>query len=433
MTRVSRRDLLLAGAGAAAAVTMPKRAAALTTRRTWEITVIGAGVFGAWTALKLRQAGKSVQLIDAWAPAHARASSGGESRMTRGAYGADELYTRMAWESLPEWRALSERAGLPVFHNCGFLFLFPRDHQYLEQTLAVYERVGINYEVHGRAGVISHVPAIEVGMDEVGFFDLHFGALMARRAVQTLVAEFVAAGGSYVRGAIVAPEGEGGRLERIALPGAPWPLTGMRVNDGLIRSEQYVFACGPWLPRLFPELLGTRIFPTRQEVFFFAPPPGDARFQPPAARGLRGLPGWSDFNGGDIYYGMPDLEGRGFKIARDAHGPRMDPDSGDRVHSPEALADIRAYMARRFPAMADRPLNEARVCQYENSANGDLLIDRHPQWENVFLVGAGSGHGFKHGPAVGRYAAELVLGRLAAPEPRFSLATKGEVENREVH
>ena len=427
---ISRRGLLLAGAGAAAAVALPKRATAFSQRIRWDTIVIGAGVFGAWTARRLREAGQRVLLVDAWAPAHARASSGGESRMTRGAYGADELYTRMAWDSLPEWRALSERAGLPVFHNCGFLFLFPRDHDYLERTLAVYQRLGINYEVHGRAGVISQVPAIEVGMDEVGFFDIHFGALMARRAVQTLVAEFVAAGGQYRRAAILPPRGAGSQLDSVMPLGArPHPMLG----DGSLLAERFVFACGPWLPRLFPDLLGTRIFPTRQEVFFFAPPPGDARFQPPAARGLRGLPGWADFNGGDIYYGMPDLEGRGFKIARDAHGPRIDPDSGDRGHSPEALADVRAYMARRFPALAEAPLNEARVCQYENSANGDLLIDRHPRWENVFLVGAGSGHGFKHGPAVGRYAAELVLGRLGTPEPRFSLATKGEVENREVH
>jgi glycine/D-amino acid oxidase-like deaminating enzyme len=162
-------------------------------------------------------------------------------------------------------------------------------------------------------------------------------------------------------------------------------------------------------------------------VFFFAPQAGDDRFT--AGR----LPGWADFNGGDIYYGFPDLEGRGFKIAHDTHGPPMDPDGGDRAPSGSALADVRAFMKRRFPALASRPLNEARVCQYENSANGDFLIDRHPELSNVVLVGAGSGHGFKHGPAVGRYAAQLVVGTLAKPEPRFSLASKGESERREVH
>ena len=194
-----------------------------------------------------------------------------------------------------------------------------------------------------------------------------------------------------------------------------------------LRAERYVFACGPWLPKLFPSLLGARIFPTRQEVFFFAPESGDPRFEP------RNFPGWADFNDGDIYYGMPDLESRGFKIAHDRHGERFDPDSGDRQVSAAGQGEIRAYLARRFPALAARPLVESRVCQYENSSNGDLLIDRHPRWPNVVLVGAGSGHGFKHGPAVGRYAAELLSGRLARAEPRFSLASKREVQQREVH
>jgi glycine/D-amino acid oxidase-like deaminating enzyme len=162
-------------------------------------------------------------------------------------------------------------------------------------------------------------------------------------------------------------------------------------------------------------------------VFFFTPPAGDARFGPDH------LPGWADFNNGDIFYGMPDLEGRGFKIAHDKHGPPIDPDRGDRVTSPGALADVRAYMAKRFPALAGAPLNEERVCQYENSSNGDLLIDRHPTASNVWLVGAGSGHGFKHGPEVGRYAAELVTGKLKKIEPRFSLSSKEELQNRAVH
>jgi glycine/D-amino acid oxidase-like deaminating enzyme len=145
------------------------------------------------------------------------------------------------------------------------------------------------------------------------------------------------------------------------------------------------------------------------------------------------MPGWADFNGGDIYYGMPDLEARGFKIAHDAHGPAIDPDSGDRTPSRAALADVRAFVERRFPGLRGAPLSEARVCQYENSANGDLLIDFHPRRPNLLLVGAGSGHGFKHGPAVGAYAARRLLGTLPALEPRFSLASKGERQDRAVH
>ena len=146
------------------------------------------------------------------------------------------------------------------------------------------------------------------------------------------------------------------------------------------------------------------------------------------------LPGWADFNNGDIFYGMPDLEGRGFKIAHDKHGPPIDPDRGDRVASPGALADARAYMAKRFPALAGAPLNEERVCQYENSSNGDLLIDRHPDGAQPVVSRRG------HRPWVQAWAGgralcarSCVTGKLKKVEPRFSLATKAEQQNRAVH
>jgi monomeric sarcosine oxidase len=425
MTEITRRSLLLAGAGAATAAALPKIARAQPGGPYCDTVVIGAGVFGAWTAWRLREAGQQVVLVDAWGPAHARASSGGESRMTRGAYGADEVYTRMALESLVEWQILSAHSGLPILYQTGVLFFFPHVEPFLEQTMQVHQRLGLPTQLIQPEEMRRRWPQINFDGIAAGLYEPRFGALMARRAVQQLVADFVARGGEYRHAQIqpIRADARGG-IDRVE------PTQGYEI----ITARNFVFACGPWLGKLFPELLGRRIFPTRQEVFFFAPPPGDTdydtgqRSTDPAA-----LPGWADFNGGDIYYGFPSLEGRGFKIAHDAHGPPMDPDTGDRIPSASALADVRAFMARRFPHMADRPLSEARVCQYENSSNGDFLIDRHPTLRNVFLVGGGSGHGFKHGPAVGRYAAELVMGTLRNPEPRFSLATKAEVENRAVH
>jgi sarcosine oxidase len=417
MTKLTRRSLLAAAGGVAAVAALPRSIAAQSPRNgRYDVIVVGAGVFGTWTAKRLQDAGKRVLLVDAWGPAHARASSGGESRMTRAGYGADEVYTRMAWESLPAWRALSARAGQPIFHQTGVLFFAPAIDDYFRGSIEAHRRLGHPIEVLDGAALGRRFPMIDFNGIGAGLYEPGFGALMARRAVQTLAAEFVRAGGEY-------------RQARIATPGERRRTLSHIVTEAneRLHADQFVFACGPWLGKVFPEVLGRRIFPTRQEVFFFAPPAGDTRFA--AGR----LPGWADFNGGDIYYGFPDLEGRGFKIAHDAHGPRMDPDAGDRIPSAQALADVRAFMARRFPRMADRPLSEARVCQYENSSNGDFLIDRLPTWPNVVLVWGGSGHGFKHGPAVGRYAAELVQGTLRAPEPRFSLATKAETENRAVH
>jgi glycine/D-amino acid oxidase-like deaminating enzyme len=175
---------------------------------------------------------------------------------------------------------------------------------------------------------------------------------------------------------------------------------------------------------MFPELLSSRIFPTRQEVFFFAPPAGDTRFAPPT------LPTWLFQD--DEVYGMPDIESRGLKLACDNHGETIDPDTQSRLVSPAGAEWAVAYVAHRFPALKGAPIVETRVCQYENTSSGDFLIDRHPELSNVWLVGGGSGHGFKHGPALGEYVANLLLAEGTA-EPRFALANKAVRKNRTIH
>jgi glycine/D-amino acid oxidase-like deaminating enzyme len=421
MSKISRRGAIVStvasalAAGVTGAHAETEKQGKKMAKPTWDSIVIGAGVFGAWTAWYLRKAGQRVLLLDALGASNSRASSGGESRLTRGSYGGDEVYTRFALNSLKQWKWLSDQSGLPVFHPTGILFFFQKREAYVDQSLEVHKRLALPTQELDHAALEQRYPQANWTDIEVGLLEPGFGVLMARRAVQTLASAFVKAGGEYRIGAVKPPAAEAA-------------LTQIELTDGsTLSASNYVFACGPWLPKVFPRLLGPRIFVTRQEVFFFTPPAGDARF------GLGNLPGWADFNNGAIFYGMPDIEGRGFKIAHDQHGPPIDPDRGDRFTSPGALADARAYMARRFLALASAPLNEERVCQYENSSNGDLLIDRHPTANNVLLVGAGSGHGFKHGPEVGRYASELLTGKLKAVEPRFSLSTKAEQQNRAVH
>ena len=413
MISLTRRSLLIGAGGAAVSPLMAKT---MGTKGGERIVVVGAGVFGAWTAHHLLQSRHKVTLIDAWGPAHSRASSGGESRLTRAAYGKDAIYTRMAADSLPQWQALSAVSGLPILVPCGVLFFFPTEEAYVGDSIAAHKRVGLPTEVLSQAEMAKRFPMIDFEGIRVGLYEPGFGALMARRSVQTLVDRFVRAGGTYVNGAVLPPG-----------PRTSSTLDAISLSSGeRIAADRFVFALGPWVPKLFPDVIGPRILPTRQEVFFFAPPAGDRRFLPGA------MPGWADFNGGDVFYGVPDLEGRGVKIAHDAHGVPVDPDTQDRRPTAAALAEIVAFRDRRFPLLRDAPLTEARVCQYENSSNGDFLIDFHPRLANVLLVGGGSGHGFKHGPEVGRHAAARLTGSAKA-EPRFSLASKSEVHKREVH
>jgi glycine/D-amino acid oxidase-like deaminating enzyme len=193
-----------------------------------------------------------------------------------------------------------------------------------------------------------------------------------------------------------------------------------------ISAGTFIFCCGPWLPKIFPGLLAERIFVTRQEVFFLGAPAGSADFRPPR------MPVWLHRTHPGLPYALPDIEGRGFKIAFDLHGQRFDPDTDTRVVAESSVDRLRKYLREHIPALEHAPIVETRVCQYENTWNGDFLIDRHPQFENVWIAGGGSGHGFKHGPALGEYLSGRIL-QGAPGEPRFSLAAKQTVQNRAVY
>jgi sarcosine oxidase len=414
MTRKIRSELLvtrrsmLAGIAAAGAVgaTVPAVAkrSAKATHNGYDFVVVGAGVFGSWTAWKLRQNGHNVLLVDAWGPAHARSSSGGETRLIRTEYAAEPLYTRWAWESLAEWHSLSRRHESPIFYETGALYIYPEDSATIDKSIAMQRALGVPIEKLSVADLASRWPQMNFDGIKTGVFQPTMGALMARRSVQYLVEDFVKAGGEYRRFAVNPPTASGAVLDIV---------TG--VNGEKLHAGKFIFACGPWLPKLFPDVVGRRIVPTRQDVFFFAPAAGDSRFDD------KHLPAWVDVSSPSLHYGFPDIEARGFKIALDVHGPQIDPDSMDRLLTEKALQDVRAYLAQRFPDIAARPLSETRVCQYENSDNGHFLIDRHPEWNNTWIVGGGTGHGFKHGPALGRYVAELTTGEGRA-EAAFALA-----------
>jgi sarcosine oxidase len=402
-------------------------------KSTPHIAVIGAGAFGGWTALHLLERGARVTLLDAWGPGNSRASSGGETRIMRGTYGPDQPYTEMAARALKLWTKYERRWKRQFLHRTGVLWMVPEHDDAFERgSIEPLRAAKIKFQELSAPQLKKRWPQINFEGIEWAIFEPECGYLDARASCQAVVDAFMAAGGKYRQLAVLADGLETGLLRdgleagllrggvrgRAALQGrvnraksdrALAPVVAASNNSASpqpFKADIYVFACGPWLGKLFPRTIGNLIQPTKQDIFFFGTPAGDDRFTDAH------LPVWGDHRG-RFRYGIPGaISGdarRGFKIADDTRGPAFDPTNGERVVSQDTLKDIREYVAFRFPALKNAPLIETRVCQYEQTPDSNFIIDRHPQNENVWIVGGGSGHGFKHGPALGEMTADLIL------------------------
>ncbi len=310
----------------------------------------------------------------------------------RGTYGPDQPYTEMAARALQLWVKYERRWKRQFLHRTGVLWMASgRDDAFERGSVKALRAAKIKFQELSTAQMRKRWPQINFEGIEWGIFEPECGYLDARASCQAVVDAFVAAGGKYRQAGVLADGLESA------------PLRSLPLSDGSpLKADCYVFACGPWLGMLFPQTVGNLVQSTKQDIFFFGTPAGDDRFSDSH------LPVWADHRG-RFRYGIPGSDRRGFKIADDTRGPAFDPTDGERVVTPETLRDIREYVGFRFPALKDAPLVETRVCQYEQTPDSHFIIDRHPMNDNVWLLGGGSGHGFKHGPAVGEMMAELVL------------------------
>jgi sarcosine oxidase len=367
------------------------------------LLVIGAGTMGAWTALHARRGGRDVLLVDAYGAGHPRASSGDETRIIRSSHGADAYYTRWSRAAREAWQALGDEVGERILVEAGALWFAHRDDGFEAASETTLRALGIPVERLTPAEIEARWPVIAAGDLRFAVFEPEGGLLMARRGVAAAVRVFEREGGHFELASVRPGRWEGRRLLEVV------------DEAGSARgADDFVFACGPWLPRLFPSFVGDLIRVTKQDVLFVGPPGGEVRFDSDH------LPAWVDYD--SAFYGVPSVDGRGPKVAPDRYGPVFDPSHGDRIVDPESVRLARQFMARRFPALAEQPIVETRVCQYETTPDTHFVIDRHPAFDNVWIAGGGSGHGFKHGPMIGKHVVKLLDGGPPSPdEARFAI------------
>lgn len=399
MARLSRRSFLQTAA--AGAIAAPR----VRTQPLPDVVVVGAGAFGGWTALHLREMGHAVTLVDAYGPGNGRAASGGETRQIRVGYGDQEIYSRWVLRALEKWKAREQEFDERLLFRTGRLQLASGWTEELRATAQVFEKLGVESEVIPHDELGKRYPQMRPEGIEFALFEPGAGVLRARFSMQVVAEWFAKKGGTFRIARAEPPAGTGSTLDRVLLAGG-----------GSLSAGAYVFACGPWLPKVFPELLGRRIFTPRRDTFFFGAPSGDDRFNYP------NLPNFDDTG----YYGFPNIDSRGFKLCPMGERVAFDPDLDERVHNAYLLTRARAFLARRFPDLEHQPLLESRVCQTEMSVDEHFMVQKHPQWDNVWIAGGGSGHGFKHGPVVGEYVARRVAGKDEEPELEATFRIKPE-------
>lgn len=406
---LTRRSILagsaaiVAGAAAAPAIAQVKAlpGAPAINRNLPDVAVIGAGAFGGWTALTLREAGAKVTLVDAYGAGNPRASSGDESRLLRLSYGDREVYTLWARRAQQLWEERQEEFGRRLFYNNGSLRVLA-SAQALAAQRATFDRHKIPYEVLSAEEVAYRWPQVDFTGNDAIFYETTGGVVKAREAMIAVAEVFMQKGGTSVIGQAALAESRAGAT--------------VMVNGEAFPAGAYVFACGPWLPKVFPKLLGDRILTPRREIYYVGSPIDDHRYR------WEHLPNISDretYTASDVDYGI--------KVAARLRDVPMDADDGARMPSDFLRAQVEDYVARRMPGLKGQPIVATRVCQTENSDNSHYIVDRHPDYPSIWVAGGGSGHAFKMGPTIGEYVADRVLdrGKLLEVDALFSLANHG--------
>jgi len=341
------------------------------------VIVVGAGSFGGWTALHLLRNGIKVTLIDAWGSGNSRSSSGDETRVIRSTYGANEFYFDLNVRALELWKEHQKLWNRQVFYNTGVLWMCHHEKcSVVDDSIPYSKKHKMEYEYLSKADIAKRYEIVNTNRIHHGYFDPYGGYLKARESTQLVQETFVKEGGTFIN--------------KRVMPGEK------------LEADTIIYACGSWLGSLFPEEIGNRITCSRQEVYYFGVPADNAG-------AYDQFPVWIDADDKDHYYGIPGNANRGFKVGVDIRGKAFDPTDGDRILDPQVLAHARGFLADRFPGLKDAPLVESRVCPYENSPDGNFIFEQSKKDKKVWFLGGGSGHGFKHGPALGERVARALM------------------------
>jgi sarcosine oxidase len=364
---------------------------------TYDAIILGTGGVGSAAAFHLARRGAKVLGIDRFPAGHDRGSSHGETRIIRQAYFEHSDYVPLLLRAYELWRELEEACGIDLLHQVGLLQIGPPEGAVVRGVLASAAQHRLAVESLAASEIERRWPGFRVPKGMTGAYEAAAGYLRVERCVLAHLAAAKNLGAQFrFDSAVVATRKIAGEIEVTTEAGESFQAT------------RLIITAGPWAPALLADF-GVALTVRRKHLYWFAA--SDKQYHQ-----NNGCPTFLYELPGGVYYGFPQIDELGVKVAEHSGGQTVaNPLDDPRLLDAADLARVEAFVREHMPGVS-QSLTHRAVCFYTMSPDEHFIVDRQPGDENTYFAAGLSGHGFKFTSVLGEALADLALeGRTELP------------------
>jgi len=357
---------------------------------------------GSAATYHLANRGHKVLALERFNLNHSYGSSHGRTRIIRAAYFKHDSYVPLVRGAYELWRELQNETGMTLMMITGGLTIGGRTSQPVSGSLASARTYKIPHELLSSRELRERFEIFAPSENDVGVFEPGAGMLLPERCIEAHCNLATKAGAEFHFNETV----ESWTSENYEIR--------IKTNRAEYETEKLVLTCGPWTPSLLRDL-HLPLKCERQVPIWFEPPARSDICAPSKMPVFI----W-ELPSGQSFYGIPD-NGDGVKVARHHGGESVMPDEVDQRVREDDEIPVRKFLRDHLPLLNGQ-IRSSTTCIYTNTPDEDFIIDFHPRTQNVLIVSACSGHGFKFSSSIGEVVSSLVAeGRTKFDIQKFSL------------
>jgi glycine/D-amino acid oxidase-like deaminating enzyme len=387
----------------------------------YDVCVVGAGIFGLTAAVELQMRGFSTAIFDPGPIPHPLAASADISKIVRMEYGSDEDYMNLVRRSMPGWHKWNNESTETLFHQTGILLckrstMKPGDFEY--ESYQLLKKHGYHPERLCTDEISHRFPAWKPGVYIDGFYDRFGGFAESGKVIDFLKQKAKILGVTIV---------QGNAIHKILFDSSKVQGVKSKTGEEFV-CGQVIVAAGSWTPFLVPQT--TEIMRVTGHPVFHLKVDKPELYDPavfPVFMADIANAGW---------YGFPLHPSEGIiKIANHGDGLELHPQEDERIVSKKDQKNLKQFLKSAFPGLVNATITYTRRCLYCDTLDEHFLIDNHPEIEGLIVASGGSGHGFKFGPVLGALIADVAEKKANPWIDKFSWRslhkdTRGEEASR---